>query len=242
MSVSEWRGRWMRAAPVLVVLLVLLACAAPLSIGGPGTSQGHGTPCATNTPHATLAQGDRILALVFLGFSPQTAGTATAASGATSNTSEMVCILRAGDGALVAHYDIGATGVDVMPSGSLLAVAPDSSMLYVSSISPETQSSKLCAIVALTGKVLWCTRMVGYIEQAAVGNGALYLLENGTLEALEAMNGAVLWQRSGFDWDQLQPIVLDGDRIYAPTSDGVTDSDALCAFRTKDGTAAWCTH
>lgn len=242
MIVSKWRGRWMRAASALAVLLALLACAAPVGIGRPGTSQGDGTPCATNTPHVTLAQGGRILALVFLEVSRQTTATSTAGTGPTSNTSEIVCILRADDGALVTHYDIGATGVDVMPPRSLLAVAPDSSVLYVSSISPETQSSKLCAVGALTGSVLWCMRMVGYIEQAAVDNGALYLLENGTLEALDAMSGAVLWQRSGFDADQLQPIVLDGDRIYAPTSDGVTLFDELCAFRAKDGTPTWCTN
>ena len=244
MGTSQWGERRARVAPLLAGLaavVALLACAAP-GIGGSGsaTTRGGAAPCAMNTPHAALAQGGGIIAVVFLWFPPLPDGTVPA-SGPTSSLRETVCILKEDDGALLAHYDIAATGVYVStPPQSLFAISPDSSVLYVSAM--QTQSTRLCAVGALTGATLWCMQMVGYIEQAAVDDHALYLLENGALKALDPASGQTLWQQSGFDTDQHQPMVLDGDRIYEVTSHGITLFDELCAWRAEDGKAAWCTH
>lgn len=236
---------------VAVVIVALLAAraAAGAVLGsaaeGPGAG-GNGAPCAVNTPHATVAHGDGIVAVIYLWTMRGTPGpTATpydpAATPIETGTRETVCILRASDGALLTHYDIGATGLEVvLEPETLVALAPDGSELYLSSYTPETHSARLCALAALTGAILWCQQLTGFVEQAAVDDTALYVLVNGTLEALDPATGRPRWQQNGFYYDELRPFVLDGDRILERFSDGVADYDELCAWRTSDGSVAWC--
>lgn len=239
-----WRrsARRFRSAPMLVLLALMMtvqACTLP-SDGGSG-SVSHGPPCATNTPNATLAKGNGVVAVVFLWFPPLPDGTSPAEGRQLSDAREIVCVMNEANGALITHYDISATGVYLMTS-SMIALSPDNSTLYVSSISPQTASTRLCGIGALSGTTLWCMNMAGYIGQAAVDEHALYLAESYGLEALDPKSGAVLWQQPGVDLVQRQPLALDGDYIYATTSDGITNYDELCAWSIKDGKSAWCTH
>lgn len=232
----------------LIVAVVAVLVAARLAVGaalGPEIS-GNGAPCAVNTPHAKVARGDGIVVVVFGWSERGTPGpTATPYTDATPigapGIRETVCILRASDGALVTHYGIEATGIPVIPDpGFWLAVSPDGSELYLSAVSTGTQSTRLCALGALSGTILWCQQLTGYIEQAAVDDSALYLLANGTLEALDPASGRPIWQQNGFDNDQLQPFVLDNGQIFEFASDGVASRDELCAWRASDGTQAWC--
>lgn len=235
------------AAVIVALVAAHLAAALVLGPAAVGLSgSGNGEPCALNTSHATVARGDGLVAIAFAWFVRGTAGPTetphdASATPLETGTRETVCILRASDGALVTHYDIGATGVEVIPNpGSVLALSPDGSTLYLGASLPSTQSSRLCALGALTGAILWCQQFSGYIEQAAVDDTALYLLANGTLEALDPATGQPRWQQSGFDSDQLQPFVLNGGRIFEFSSDGVAERDELCAWSASDGSRVWC--
>lgn len=234
---------------VIVVVLVAAYLAAALVLGPRSVglaSGGNGAPCAINTPHATVARGDGIVAIAFAWFVRGTAGSTqtpydASATPLEAGVRETICILRASDGALIANYDIGATGISVMQGpGNLMAMAPDSSEIYLAASMPSVQSTRLCALSALVGTILWCQQFSGYIEQAAVDDTALYLLANGTLEALDPATGQARWQQNGFDYDQLQPIVLDGGRIFDFFSDGVAARDELCAWSARDGSQVWC--
>jgi outer membrane protein assembly factor BamB len=225
----------------MLVLLALMMTVQACTLPPGGGSVNNGPPCATNTPNATLAKGNGVVAVVFLWFPPLPDGTSPAGGRQLSDAREIVCIMNEANGALITHYDISATGVYLMTS-SMIALSPDNSTLYVSSISPQTTSTRLCGIGALSGTTLWCMNMTGYIGQAAVDDHALYLAESYGLEALDPKSGTVLWQQPGVDLIQRQTLALHGDYIYATTSDGITNFDELCAWRIKDGTAAWCAH
>jgi outer membrane protein assembly factor BamB len=185
--------------------------------------------CAHETPDSprTPLQEDLFVAVT----SSVTSGTAGFIKRGVPivDSNAALCVVRSSDGAIVGHYALDATTVDL---------AQAAGVLYV--LHRHVKDAQVCAMRASDGKQLWCQTSSPTILPLVVSEGLLYLQGDTAITALRASDGAVLWTRpiqrgsdtqSGF----VELAVVSGS-VYILIS-----TTQVCALQASDGATRWCT-
>lgn len=220
----------------------------------------HGAPLAAATPYpatrpCTLgvlpqdapATGGIVAALVSSAYRPLVRPTPAGRYSPPPPSAPAVialCVLRASDGAELAHDTLDGTHLTPYQVGAL-SVAPDSGAIYIAGSKDATSGSgRVCALRPRPEAVLWCQDLDSYISgPMVVTASAIYLVTWHALYALDAHSGAILW-RDGVRVQNYAATLLrlDGGLLVGVTGDDVAVDDRVCAWHAGDGSLAWCAN
>ena len=204
-------------------------------------------PCTLGAlPPSASADGGIVAALVSSTYPapkplPRGQRYATPAPTATTIT---LCVLRASDGAELAHF--GLDGTHLTPYTAALRVAPDGSAIYVASskdAQPGPGSGRICALRPGSGTTLWCDDLDAFPSGLLVAGRDVYIDTFRSLNAIDAATGRMRWQNAdvvpAYAEYGVRPV---GSVLVGVSGDDVAPTDEVCAWRMADGSVAWCTH
>jgi outer membrane protein assembly factor BamB len=147
-----------------------------------------------------------------------------------------VSALRASDGKAVWHSTLG-NGKNSWVNW----FAVEQGVVYASTTpmdGDETSQGDVYALQSRDGSVFWHDKLKVSPSRALLANGVIYLssskgVDAGTVSALEAKNGSLLWNYASSGPMQESPILAD-NALYVGTTNGI-----IYALQAKNGTLLW---
>lgn len=162
-----------------------------------------------------------------------------------TTTATAICILRASDGAQLAHFGLDGTHLTPYQMDSV-RVAPDGSAIYLTSSNdaqPGSGSGRLCSMQPRTGATLWCINLDAFPSGMMVSGQDIVVVTYHSLNAIDAATGRLRWRNvqvvPAYPQYQLRRL---GSLFVGVSGDDVAPVDEVCAWRISDGSVAWCTH
>lgn len=131
---------------------------------------------------------------------------------------------------------------------STSAITPAPTIAYVppspGTLSIHVSGNMLFALQAINGAQRWDDTADGYLGQPVVSNAIAYVASsNGTVYALRASDGSLLWRHSFAVKGFSQTVTVHNTVIYFDidtlSASGTASSGALYALRASDGTLLW---
>jgi outer membrane protein assembly factor BamB len=128
------------------------------------------------------------------------------------------------------------------------AITPAPTIAYVppspGTLSIHASGDTLFAFQAINGTQRWHYTADGYLDQPVVSNAIAYVASsNGTVYAVRADDGSLLWRHSFAIKGLSQTVTVNNDVIYfsigTVNASGNVSAGTLYALRASDGTSLW---
>ncbi|HEX8035060.1 MAG TPA: PQQ-binding-like beta-propeller repeat protein [Ktedonobacterales bacterium] len=230
---------------VCVGVCVTVLVAVALHSAGTSITDHKAQPCTLGElPPGASADGGIVAALVDSTYPPPTPFKRGQRPPITITTTSM-CILRASDGAQLAHFSLDSTHLTPYQRVPT-QVAPDGSAIYLASSNdahPGPGSGRLCAVHPRSGRVLWCNDLDAFPIGMVLSGRDIFVNTLHSLNAFDAATGKLRWRNAqvlpAFPQYQLRRL---GSLLVGVSGDDVAPIDEVCVWRISDGSVAWCTH
>jgi hypothetical protein len=201
-------------------------------------------PCTLGAVTTSAAPVGGIVALAVSSTYPNTVVVQRFATPVPRATTTTMCVLRASDGALLAHFGLSQAGLTSTVTS--LRIAPDGSAIYIAGEKTSRQGTvtgRICAVRPLTGAPLWCDNFDTIPLRIMLVGSEMLVSSPRSLTALETKTGKALWRNDNaplyFDLLGLRQV---GDLVVGVGNDDVAALDEVCAWSIQDGAQVWCTH